>query len=182
MISCSLLLHNSSNNLHISMAAASSSCTYSPITPPYPSIPKLTPLLSSQRNLKTSSYGFPFQYQSRRFVVSMSQESTVSQVTSQSWNPSILKSETPVLVVFYTSWCEPCQIVHQLVDEIAADYAGRLERVAVNVEEEPLVAEEYDVKAVPIVLIFKNGEKRESVVGTKPKDFFVAAIERVLAS
>ncbi|KAJ9537875.1 hypothetical protein OSB04_030608 [Centaurea solstitialis] len=106
----------------------------------------------------------------------------VSEVTSESWNTSILESETPVVVEFYTSWCGPCQMVHRVMDEIATDYNGKLKCVAVNVDQEPHVAEEYDIKAVPIVLLFKNGEKCESVVGTMPKEFFVAAIERVLAS
>ncbi|KAJ0681938.1 putative protein-disulfide reductase [Helianthus annuus] len=161
------------------MAAAS--CTYSPITRRYPSI--LTPSMA-QRHLKTS-YDLSFRVPNNRSplpVLSMRQESAVLEVTPGSWNPSILKSETPVLVEFYTSWCEPCQMVHKLLDEIASDYPGQLERVEVNVEQEPRVAEEYGIKAVPIVVLFKNGEKRESVVGTMPKDFFVAAVERVLAS
>ncbi|KAI3815201.1 hypothetical protein L1987_14861 [Smallanthus sonchifolius] len=162
------------------MAAAS--CTYSPVTRPQLTVSSSSSM--SQEHLKTSypsSFRVP-KIRSRLPVISMRLESAVSEVTSRSWNPSVLKTETPVLVQFYTSWCEPCQMVHQLVDEIASDYAGQLECVAVDVEQEPRVAEEYDIKAVPIVLLFKNGEKRESVVGTMPKDFFVAAIERVLAS
>ncbi|KAI3712253.1 hypothetical protein L1987_70804 [Smallanthus sonchifolius] len=162
------------------MAAAS--CTYSPVTRPQLTLSSSSSM--SQEYLKTS-YNSSFRVPKTRYhlpVISMRLESAVSEVTSRSWNPSVLKTETPVLVQFYTSWCEPCQMVHQLVDEIASDYAWQIECVAVNVEEEPRIAEEYDIKAVPIVLLFKNGEKRESVVGTMPKDFFVAAIERVLAS
>ncbi|XP_076919486.1 thioredoxin M3, chloroplastic-like [Bidens hawaiensis] len=162
---------------------ATASCTHSLVTRSSPSIRQLTPSMSHE-HLKTSndlSLRLP-KNRSCLPVLSMRQESAVLEVTSKSWNPSILKSETPVLVEFYTNWCEPCNMVHQLLDEIATDYAGRLERVAINVEEEPRVAEEYDIKAVPIVVLFKNGEKQESVVGTMPKDFFMAAIERVLAS
>ncbi|KAD2393118.1 hypothetical protein R6Q59_012792 [Mikania micrantha] len=162
------------------MAAAS--CNYSPVTRPQLTVSSSS--FMTQENLKTSC-DFSFRVlkiRSRVPVLSTRQESAVSELTSQSWNPSVLKSETPVLVEFYTNWCEPCQMVHQLVNEIAADYAGKLECVSVNVEHEPQMAEEYDIKAVPIVLMFKNGEKLESVVGTMPKDFFVAAIERVLAS
>nr|GFB89744.1 thioredoxin M3, chloroplastic-like [Tanacetum cinerariifolium] len=53
-------------------------------------------------------------------------------------------------------------MMHQVIDEIASDYDGKLKCVAVNVEEEPRVAEEYDIKAVPIVVLFKDGEKCES--------------------
>ncbi|KAI7729104.1 hypothetical protein M8C21_019442 [Ambrosia artemisiifolia] len=163
------------------MAAAS--CTYSLVTRRYCSIPQLKPSIA-QDQLKTSN-DLSFRVPKNRSclpVLSMRQESAVLEVTPKSWNPSILKSETPVLVEFYTSWCEPCQMVHQMINEIATDYAGRLECVAVDVEQEPRVAEQYDIKAVPIVVLFKNGEKCESVVGTMPKDFFVDAIERVLDS
>ncbi|XP_076886481.1 thioredoxin M3, chloroplastic-like [Bidens hawaiensis] len=162
---------------------ATASCTHSLATRSYPSIHQLTPSMSHE-HLKTSNdLSFPVpKKRSRLPVLSMRQESAVLEVTPKSWNPSILKSETPVLVEFYANWCEPCNMVHQLIDEIATDYAGRLERVAINVEEEPRFAEEYDIKVVPIVVLFKNGEKQESVVGTMPKDFFVAGIERVLAS
>ncbi|GKA85544.1 thioredoxin M3, chloroplastic-like protein [Tanacetum coccineum] len=156
---------------------ASASCAYSLVTRHYRR-------LTSQQQIK-SSCAFSFRVPKNRRslkVISMRQESQVSEVTPKSWNPSILKSETPVLVEFYTSWCEPCQMVHQVIDEIASDYDGKLKCVAVNVEEEPQVAEEYDIKAVPIVVLFKDGEKCESVIGTMPKEFFVAAIERVLAN
>ncbi|PWA55238.1 Thioredoxin [Artemisia annua] len=158
---------------------ASASCAYTLVTRPYQ---RLTP----QQQIKSScafSFRVPKNQRSLN-VISMRQESqvSVSEATPKSWNPSILKSDTPVLVEFYTSWCEPCQMVHQMIDEIATDYDGKLKCVAVNVEEEPRVAEEYDIKAVPIVLLFKDGEKCDSVVGTMPKEFFVAAVERVLAN
>ena len=101
-------------------------------------------------------------------------------VTKDSWEKSILKSDVPVLVEFYASWCGPCQMVHRVIDEIAGEYDGRLKCYVLNTDSDLHIAEEYEIKAVPIVLLFKNGEKRESVVGTMPKDFYVAAIERVL--
>ncbi|KAI7733922.1 hypothetical protein M8C21_032041, partial [Ambrosia artemisiifolia] len=103
-------------------------------------------------------------------------------VTGQSWNASVLDSKTPVLVEFYASWCGPCQMVHRVIDEIAAEYAGKVKCYVLNADKDPRITEEYDIKAVPIVVLFKNGEKCESVVGTMPKEFYVAAIERVLSS
>ncbi|KAI3789315.1 hypothetical protein L2E82_02108 [Cichorium intybus] len=159
------------------MAASSA---YFLVTRPSPSIPQFTLQSSS-----FTSHAFCFRSpknRSRLPVLSMRQETKVSEVTTQSWNTSVLKSETPVLVEFYTNWCGPCQMVHQVIDEIATDYGGKLKRVVVNVDQEPQVAEQYDVKAVPIVILFKNGEKRESVVGSMSKEFFIATIERVLAT
>jgi len=103
-------------------------------------------------------------------------------VSKDLWDNSILKSETPVLVIFYANWCGPCRMVHRIIDEIATEYAGKLKCFIVNTDTDMEIAEDYDIKAVPVVLMFKNGQKCDSVIGTMPKEFYVAAIERVLKS
>ncbi|KAI3448112.1 hypothetical protein Pfo_004777 [Paulownia fortunei] len=103
-------------------------------------------------------------------------------VTGKSWDKLILDSDTPVLVEFYASWCGPCRMVHRVIDEIATEYSGKLQCFVLDADNDSKVAENYDIKAVPVVLLFKNGEKCDSVIGTMPKEFYVAAIERVLAS
>ncbi|KAD3066424.1 hypothetical protein R6Q59_019378 [Mikania micrantha] len=124
----------------------------------------------------------PLKTKSPLRLLAMQRPSKATVVTGQSWTTSVLDSKTPVLVEFYASWCGPCQMVHRVIDEIAAEYEGKVKCYVLNADKDPRITEEYDIKAVPIVVLFKNGEKCESVVGTMPKEFYVAAIERVLSS
>ncbi|CAG7900956.1 unnamed protein product, partial [Brassica rapa] len=133
-------------------------------------------LLSDRRSLVSSSGS------RLRFSALCLRDSKAAEVTQSSWENSVLKSETPVLVEFYTSWCGPCRMVHRIINEIAGDYAGKLNCYVLDADSDSLVAEEYEIKAVPVVLLFKNGEKRESIMGTMPKEFYISAIERVLNS
>ncbi|CAI9101927.1 OLC1v1000094C1 [Oldenlandia corymbosa var. corymbosa] len=147
--------------------------------------------LQSQRLLQINSSGFLFLGSQREFKlpkqlhglrVSCLSDPKAVVVTGKSWDKMVLNSDTPVLVEFYASWCGPCRMVHRVIDEIATDYAGKLNCFVLNADEDVGIAEDYDVKAVPVVLLFKNGKKRESVIGTMPKEFYVAAIERVISS
>ncbi|KAF8117469.1 hypothetical protein N665_0010s0044 [Sinapis alba] len=133
-------------------------------------------LLSDRRSLVSSSGS------RLRFSALCVRDSKAAEVTQSSWENSVLKSETPVLVEFYASWCGPCRMVHRIINEIAGDYAGKLNCYVLNADSDSFLAEEYEIKAVPVVLLFKNGEKRESIMGTMPKEFYISAIERVLNS
>ncbi|CAN1278596.1 Thioredoxin M3, chloroplastic [Linum perenne] len=117
---------------------------------------------------------------SSRLTAVCMRESKAAVVTKDSWEKSILKSDTPVLVEFHASWCGPCKMVHRVIDELAGEYKGKIQCFVLNADNDLQIAEEYEIKAVPVVLLFKNGEKRETVVGTMPKEFYAAAIERVL--
>ncbi|KAG4209297.1 hypothetical protein ERO13_A03G188500v2 [Gossypium hirsutum] len=103
-------------------------------------------------------------------------------VTEDTWEKSVMNSDAPVLVEFYASWCGPCMMVHRIIDEIASEYAGRVSCFILNTDTDFPVAEVYNIMAVPVVLLFKNGERKESVVGTMPKEYYIAAIERILKS
>ncbi|KAJ4716305.1 Thioredoxin [Melia azedarach] len=152
-----------------------------------------TPRVSSFPSHKPNKLSFPFGLHSNKAAfkapkvpfplkILCMRESRAAVVTKDSWEKTILNSDTPVLVEFYASWCGPCRMVHRVIDEIAGEYAGRLKCFILNTDTDLPIAEDYEIKAVPVVLLFKNGEKRESVVGTMPKEFYISAIERVLES
>ncbi|XP_058735405.1 thioredoxin M3, chloroplastic-like [Vicia villosa] len=113
-------------------------------------------------------------------IRSLLQQTRATPVNKDLWDNSILKSETPVLVEFYANWCGPCRMVHRVIDEVATEYAGRLKCFVLNTDADMQIAAEYEIKAVPVVLLFKNGKKFDAVVGTMPKEFYVSAIERML--
>ncbi|CAI9769943.1 unnamed protein product [Fraxinus pennsylvanica] len=156
------------------------------------SLSRSLPLLSSH-SLSQMQFSHPFGLPSRLKWTSEARkpqshrvfclhDTKAAVVTGKSWDKLILGSDVPVLVEFYASWCGPCQMVHRIIDEIATEYSGSLKCFVLDADNDLKVAESCDVKAVPVVLLFKNGEKCESVIGTMPKEFYVAAIERVLAS
>ncbi|XP_043708231.1 thioredoxin M3, chloroplastic-like [Telopea speciosissima] len=103
-------------------------------------------------------------------------------VTGDSWDEFILNSDTPILVEFFAPWCGPCRMVHRVIEEIASEYAGSLKCFILNTDQDLEIADNYGIDSVPVVLLFKNGEKRLSLVGTLHKENYVAAIEKLLVS
>ncbi|KAK9135977.1 hypothetical protein Syun_015307 [Stephania yunnanensis] len=100
-------------------------------------------------------------------------------VTGDSWDERILNSNVPVLVEFWAAWCGPCRMVHREIEEIVGQYQGKIDFYILKADDDPEIAEKYGVKAVPVVLFFKNGEKRASVTGTMPQEFYIAEIEKL---
>ncbi|KAK7851764.1 thioredoxin M3, chloroplastic [Quercus suber] len=175
------------------MASSPSLSVSAPLSLPLPRALQCPFVFSPSRTILNPTRPASFPFHSRTFprvpspsphlpLKLLCSRESKAPVTKESWEKSILKSEIPVLVEFYASWCGPCRMVHRVIDEISAEYSGRLKCFVLNTDNDSEIAEDYEIKAVPVVLLFKDGEKRDSVVGTMPKEFYVAAIERVLKS
>jgi thioredoxin 1 len=102
------------------------------------------------------------------------------QLTENNWDEEVLKSDIPVLVDFWAPWCGPCRMVAPIVSEIAEEYAGKLKIGKLNTDEEPGIAVRYGIMSIPTLMIFKNGEVAEQIVGAVPKEYFVQKLEQVL--
>jgi thioredoxin 1 len=101
-------------------------------------------------------------------------------VTDATFTDEVLSASTPVLVDFWAEWCQPCRKVDITLDEIAVDFAGRVEFVKLNIDENPETTLNYGVMSLPTLTIFKDGEPVASMPGTKPRSELVRFIESAL--
>ncbi len=103
-------------------------------------------------------------------------------VDGNSFASEVLKSSTPVLVDFWAPWCGPCRMVAPVVDKVAQTYAQRLKVVKVNTDESPSVAGEYQVSGIPCLILFKNGQPVDRIVGYVPEKQLAAMVGKHLDS
>ena len=92
----------------------------------------------------------------------------------------VLNSEIPVLVDFYADWCGPCKMMSPVVDELSREYEGRLKVGKVNVDENTNVAQQYRVMSIPTILLIKNGQVVDQVVGAVPKAQLTGKIDSIV--
>ena len=104
----------------------------------------------------------------------------MQQFTDQNFEAEVLKSDKPVLVDFWAEWCAPCRMMAPAVEAIAAQYADRAKVGKLNVDENQSSAGRYNIRGIPTLLLFKNGEIEEQSVGVTSKDAIAKMLERHL--
>ena len=105
----------------------------------------------------------------------------LSHVTDASFDQEI-RGETPVLVDFWAEWCGPCRMVAPVLEQIAAEQSGKLRIVKLNVDENPRTQMQFGVTGIPTMILFKDGEAIERIVGFMPKPQLMNRLQPHLAA
>jgi thioredoxin 1 len=101
-------------------------------------------------------------------------------VNSKDWDKEVLNSQIPVFVDFWAEWCGPCRMVGPVVEELASEYAGKVNFVKVNVDENNELASKYNVFSIPTLAIFNKGQIVTQQVGAASKSSYKNMIDKTL--
>lgn len=102
--------------------------------------------------------------------------SNAAPVKDSDFQKEVLESGIPVLVDFWAAWCGPCQAMGPVIDVIAAEYAGKVKVLKLNVDENPQTPAKYGIRGIPTLILFNKGEAVDKVIGAQPK----AAVDTML--
>ena len=102
-------------------------------------------------------------------------------LTQENFSEQVLQSTTPVLVDFWAEWCGPCKMIAPILDELADEYQGKAKIGKVNIDDHQGLAAQYGVRAIPTLLVFKQGQVADQIVGARGTRDLKARLDRVAA-
>jgi thioredoxin 1 len=101
----------------------------------------------------------------------------VFEVTDDSFDHDVLQADVPIVLDFWAPWCGPCRKVEPILEQLESEARGKVEFAKVNVDENPRVASRCGVLSLPTVIVFANGDARDTLVGARPRKHYVRALE-----
>ena len=104
----------------------------------------------------------------------------ILELSDAQFEADVLKSDTPVLVDFWATWCAPCKAIAPVLDQLAEEYDGKIKIGKVNVDENPATPGQYGVRGIPTMILFKDGEIVDQLVGAVPKNQIESLLEKAL--
>jgi len=110
----------------------------------------------------------------------MTEHSSTVTLTSDNFYYEVLESAIPVMVDFWAPWCGPCRILGPIVEDLAAQFAGRVKVGKLNIDDYPLLASKYEITAVPTLLVFRNSQVVDRAVGVSPKNTLIQALNALI--
>jgi len=105
----------------------------------------------------------------------------ITEISDTNFKNEVLQSNVPVLVEFWAPWCGPCRAIAPLLEELAGEYAGRAKIVKLNVDDHQQAAATYGVRSIPNLIVFKNGQVAQQIVGAVPKTKLTQALDAALS-
>jgi thioredoxin 1 len=101
-------------------------------------------------------------------------------ISDDNFENEVLKSDKPVLIDFWATWCGPCRTIAPIVEEIALEYNGKVKVGKLDVDNNQQTAIKYGVRSIPTLLVFKNGEVKETIIGAVPKGQILQKLNTVI--
>ncbi|MBE9579364.1 thioredoxin [Moraxella sp. K127] len=105
---------------------------------------------------------------------------SIINTTDANFDQDVLQADKPVLVDFWAAWCGPCKAIAPVLEDLDAEYGDKFQIVKVNVDDNPETSARFGIRSIPTLFVFKNGEKVDTVVGSRPKSEFVELLNKHL--